>query len=96
LNGQVIALIHRSSSCFGEWWSLEHDQGARPDAVPDRDPSQTLWRRFLIEETRDQITAMRAVTANANNFLYRVRTNQLARGGPRQTRAPTLILSSQP
>ena len=63
-------------------------------AVPGCDPAQALSYRFKIEETLDQLAAMRTVTADANNFLYLIRANQLARADPRQIKAPTLILYS--
>jgi hypothetical protein len=37
---------------------------------------------------------MRAVTADANNFLYLIKANQLACTDPQQIKAPTLILYS--
>ena len=63
-------------------------------AVPGCDPAQALSYRFKIEATLDQLAAMRTVTADANNFLYLIRANQLARADPRQIKAPTLILYS--
>jgi homoserine acetyltransferase len=63
-------------------------------AVPGRDPAQALSHRFAIDATLDEFAAMRALTADANNFLYLIRANQLARADPRQIKAPTLILYS--
>jgi homoserine O-acetyltransferase len=63
-------------------------------AVPGRDPAQALSHRFKIEDTLDQLAAMRAVTADANNFLYLIRANQLAAADPGRIKAPTLILFS--
>jgi homoserine O-acetyltransferase len=66
----------------------------RAPAQPGRDPAQALSHRFMIEDTLDQFAASRAVTADANNFLYLVRANQLACADPRQVKAPTLMLYS--
>jgi homoserine O-acetyltransferase/O-succinyltransferase len=63
-------------------------------AAPGCDPAQALSHRFMIEDTLGQLAAMRAVTADANNFLYLIKANQLARADPQQIRAPTLILYS--
>jgi homoserine O-acetyltransferase/O-succinyltransferase len=63
-------------------------------AVPGREPAQALSYRFQIEDTLDQFAAMRAVTADANNFLYLIRANQLASADPGQIKSPTLILYS--
>ena len=63
-------------------------------AVPGRDPAQALSHRFMIEDTLDELAGARAVTADANNFLYLIRANQLARVDPQQIKAPTLILYS--
>jgi homoserine O-acetyltransferase len=63
-------------------------------ALPGRDPAAALTHRFAIEDALDQFAAMRAVTADANNFLYLIRANQLARADPLQIKAPTLILYS--
>jgi homoserine O-acetyltransferase len=63
-------------------------------AVPGHDPAQALSHRFKIEDTLDQLAAMRAVTADANNFLYLIRANQLAAADPGRIKAPTLMLYS--
>ena len=63
-------------------------------AVPGRDPAQALSHRFKIEDTLDQLAAMRAVTADANNFLYLIRANQLAAADPGRIKAATMILYS--
>jgi homoserine O-acetyltransferase/O-succinyltransferase len=63
-------------------------------AVPGRDPTHALSYKFQIEDTLDQFAALRAATADANNFLYLIRANQLARADPRQIKSPTLILYS--
>jgi homoserine O-acetyltransferase len=63
-------------------------------AAPGCDPAQALSHRFMIEDAVGQLAAMRAVTADANNFLYLIKANQLACADPRQIKAPTLILYS--
>jgi homoserine O-acetyltransferase len=63
-------------------------------ALPGRDPAAALSHRFAIEDALDQFAVMRAATADANNFLYLIRANQLARADPLQIKAPTLILYS--
>jgi homoserine O-acetyltransferase len=63
-------------------------------AAPGCDPAQALSHRFMIEDAVGQLAAMRAVTADANNFLYLIKANQLACADPQQIKAPTLILYS--
>ena len=66
----------------------------RAPATPGCDPAQALSHRFMIEDAVGQLAAMRAVTADANNFLYLIKANQLACTDPQQIKAPTLILYS--
>jgi homoserine O-acetyltransferase len=66
----------------------------RAPAEPGREPAQALSDRFKIESTLDDLAAMRVPAADANNFLYLVRANQLAAADARQIKAPTLILYS--
>jgi homoserine O-acetyltransferase len=63
-------------------------------AVEGRDPAQALSNRFKIDDALDRFAAARAATADANNFLYLVRANQLAGADPSAVRAPTLIVHS--
>ena len=63
-------------------------------AAPGCDPAQALSHRFMIEDAVGQLAAMRAVTADANNFLYLIKANQLACADPQQIKVPTLILYS--
>jgi len=63
-------------------------------ALPGRDPAAALSHRFAIEDALDRFAAMRVVTADANNFLFLIRANQLARADARQIKAPTLMLYS--
>src|SRR5215217_3104840 len=91
LAGMAAALktvtLHANQS---EWASTF---GKAP-AVPGRDPGQALSHRFMIEDTLDQLAALRAGTADANNFLYLIRANQLAGADPARIKAPTLLLYS--
>ncbi len=91
LAGMTAALktvtLHANQS---EWASTF---GKAP-ALPGRDPAQALSHRFMIEDTLDQLAALRAVTADANNFLYLIRANQLAGADPARIKAPTLLLYS--
>ncbi|HEX8168692.1 MAG TPA: homoserine O-acetyltransferase [Beijerinckiaceae bacterium] len=61
-------------------------------AVEGRDPAESLANRFGIESALDELAAARAATADANNFLYLVRANQLAGADPSAIKAPALIL----
>ena len=63
-------------------------------AAPRCDPAQALSHRFMIEDAVGQLAAMRVVTADANNFLYLIKANQLACADPQQIKVPTLILYS--
>jgi homoserine O-acetyltransferase len=59
-----------------------------------RDPATTLSHRFRIEEALQAYAADRAATADANNFLYLVRANQLAAADPARIKTPTLLVYS--
>ena len=91
LAGMTAALktvtLHANQS---EWASTF---GKAP-AVPGRDPARALSHRFMIEDALDQLAALRAVTADANNFLDLIRANQLAGADPARIKAPTLLLHS--
>ncbi len=63
-------------------------------ALPGCDPARALSHRFMIEDMLDQLAGTRVATADANNFLYLIRANQLARADARRIKAPTLILYS--
>jgi homoserine O-acetyltransferase/O-succinyltransferase len=57
-------------------------------------PSEALNNQFKIEAALRDGAAARAAVADANNFLYMVRANQLASADPTKIRTPTLIISS--
>ena len=63
-------------------------------ALPGKEPGEAIENRFMIEAALDQFAAARAATADANNFLYLVRANQLAGADPAAIRAPTLMIYS--
>jgi homoserine O-acetyltransferase len=59
-----------------------------------KDPGQALENRFKIEAALDQGSAGRASGADANNFLYLIRANQLAAADPSKIRTPALIINT--
>ncbi|HEX8665719.1 MAG TPA: homoserine O-acetyltransferase [Beijerinckiaceae bacterium] len=61
-------------------------------AVEGRDPAAALANRFKIESALQEFAGARAATADANNFLYLIRANQLAGADPAAIKAPTLLL----
>jgi homoserine O-acetyltransferase/O-succinyltransferase len=61
-------------------------------AEPGRDPGQALGNRFRISAVVRDFAAGRAATADANNFLYLIRANQLAGADPAKIRVPALLL----
>ncbi len=56
------------------------------------DPAQALSHRFKIEASLQDFAAGRAAMADANNFLYLIRANQLAGADPTRIKAPTLLI----
>jgi homoserine O-acetyltransferase/O-succinyltransferase len=63
-------------------------------AEPGKNPSEALHNGFKIEVALRETAAARAAVADANNFLYMVRANQLASTDPSKIKIPTLIVSS--
>ncbi|HZA92203.1 MAG TPA: homoserine O-acetyltransferase [Gemmatimonadales bacterium] len=59
-----------------------------------KDPAQALANRFKIEEDLQAFASARAVSADANTFLYLIRANQLASADPAKIKAPTLLVYS--
>jgi homoserine O-acetyltransferase len=83
-----LVILHAQQS---EWaWST---YGKDP-AQNHEDPAQAMSHRFKIEQGLQDFAAMRAAKADANNFLYIVRANQLAGADPRKIRIPTLLIYS--
>src|SRR4051794_8616858 len=66
----------------------------RAPAWPGKDPAAALENAFKIETALREFAAARAAAADANNFLYLVRANQLAAADPARIRAPTLLAYS--
>jgi homoserine O-acetyltransferase len=61
-------------------------------AEEGRDPAQALANGFKIEAALQDFAAARAAMADANNFLYLIRANQLAGADPAHIKAPTLLV----
>jgi homoserine O-acetyltransferase len=61
-------------------------------AEEGRDPALALANRFKIEAALQDFAAGRAAMADANNFLYLIRANQLAGADPARIKAPTLLI----
>ncbi|HEX2726493.1 MAG TPA: homoserine acetyltransferase, partial [Beijerinckiaceae bacterium] len=70
------------------------DTFGRAPANPDKDPADALEHPFRIEAAVRLAAAARAALADANNFLYMVRANQLACADPAKITTPALIVSS--
>jgi homoserine O-acetyltransferase len=73
-------------------WARETFGGA--PAEVGKNPSAALDNRFKIEAALREAAAARAAVADANNFLYMVRANQLAAADPAKIRIPALIVST--
>jgi homoserine O-acetyltransferase len=81
-------ILHASQS---QW---ARDTFGRAPAHPDKDPAAALDHPFKIEAAVRLAAAARAALADANNFLYMVRANQLASADPAKITTPALIVSS--
>jgi homoserine O-acetyltransferase/O-succinyltransferase len=81
-------ILHASQS---QW---ARDTFGRAAAEEGRDPSRALDNLFRIEAAVRDAAAARAALADANNFLYMVRANQLASADPAKIKTPALIISS--
>ncbi|HEX2726805.1 MAG TPA: homoserine O-acetyltransferase [Beijerinckiaceae bacterium] len=81
-------ILHASQS----QWARE--VFGRAPADPDKDPAHALDNPFRIEAAVRLAAAARAALADANNFLYMVRANQLASADPAKITTPALIVSS--
>lgn len=64
----------------------------RDFADPARDPARSLAHDYKVVDVLDLFAASRAATADANNFLYLIRANQLAATDATRIRCPTLLL----
>jgi homoserine O-acetyltransferase/O-succinyltransferase len=74
-----------------EWASRTY--GLAP-AEEGKDPAKSLDNRFKIEAGVDAIALERAKIADANNFLYLVKANQLASADPTKMKKPILMVYS--
>ncbi len=63
-------------------------------AEEGQDPARALANRFKIEQALQEFAAGRAAFADANNFLYLIRANQLAGADPARITTPTLLVYS--
>jgi homoserine O-acetyltransferase/O-succinyltransferase len=81
-------ILHASQA---QW---ARDMYGRAPADPDKDPAAALDNRFRIEAELRAFAATRAALADANNFLYMVRANQLASADPGRIVTPALIVYS--
>jgi homoserine O-acetyltransferase/O-succinyltransferase len=66
----------------------------RAPAEPDKDPADDIGHSFKIEAALRQASEARARVADANNFLYMVRANQLAAADPTRIKTPAFVVSS--
>lgn len=90
LKGLAAALKIVSLHANGAEWA-EKTFGLAP-AADGKPPGQAMDNRYKIEAALDQAGAARAATADANNFLYLVKANQLAMADPARIKAPTLMV----
>ena len=80
-----------SSAAAYEW----ADKSFRPGpAETDKDPHKALANKFKVEAELDNLTARRAATVDANQFLYLVKANQLASADISRIKAPTLAITT--
>jgi len=66
----------------------------RTPADAGKSPTDALVHSFKIEAVLREVSAARAAFADANNFLYMVRANQLACADPARIGTPALVISS--
>jgi homoserine O-acetyltransferase len=81
-------ILHASQSAWAQ------STFGRAPEINGKDPSESLDNRFRIEAALHEAAAARAAFADANNFLYMVRANQLACADPAKITTPTLIVYS--
>jgi homoserine O-acetyltransferase len=90
-DGMTAALAVVTLHAQQSEWAMTF--GKEP-GVPGRDPAQALANRFKITVAVQDFAAGRAASADANNFLYLIRANQLAGADPAKIRAPALLIYS--
>ncbi|MFI0472197.1 homoserine O-acetyltransferase [Halomonas sp. HMF6819] len=83
-------------------WRWANRTFTRDWADENRDPAEELGARYAIEQTLDNLAAVRAHSADANHLLYLVRANQTFEAGGESAdeglaniQAPTLMLYSE-
>jgi homoserine O-acetyltransferase/O-succinyltransferase len=92
LEGLKAALKLVTLHAFQSEWAAK-TFGSEP-AEAGKDPAKTMDNQFKIESGLETVAAARAKTADANHFLYMVKTNQLASADPAKIKMPVLMLYS--
>ena len=92
LEGLKGALKLVTLHAFQSEWAAK-TFGSEP-AEAGKDPGKAMDNHFKIESGLETVAATRAKTADANHFLYMVRTNQLASADPAKIKMPVLLLYS--
>ncbi len=82
-------------------WDWANKTFGRKPAKEGENPASGFDKRFLIEQTLDNVGAARAKVSDANHFLYLVKANQIsvAGGGTydeglKKIKAPVLLIHS--
>ena len=92
LDGLKTAFRVATLQAFHYEWA---DKTFRPGpAETDKDPRKALANKFKVEAELDNLTARRAATVDANQFLYLVKANQLASADISRIKAPTLAITT--
>ena len=73
-------------------WEWARTTFGTAPAEAGKDPASALANKFKIEGFLDQAATARAALADANNFLYLCKANQLAAVDPANIKAPALVL----
>ena len=73
-------------------WEWARTTFGTAPAEAGKDPANALANKFKIEGFLDQAATARAALADANNFLYLCKANQLAAVDPANIKAPALVL----
>jgi homoserine O-acetyltransferase/O-succinyltransferase len=73
-------------------WEWARKTFGTAPAEEGKDPAEAIANKFKIEVFLDQAAAGRAVVADANNFLYLCKANQLASVDPARIRVPAMVL----
>jgi homoserine O-acetyltransferase len=92
LEGLKAALKLVTLHAFQSEWAAK-TFGSEP-AEAGKDPGKAMDNHFKIESGLETVAAARAKTADANHFLYMVKTNQLASADPAKIKMPVLMLYS--